>query len=62
MNSNDDRSWKLGVFYYNSEDPHVLVRKRMGIGWTLNMARPISWAYLLVPIALVIVGTHFASR
>ena len=50
------------MFYYNSEDPHVLVRKRMGIGWTLNMARPISWAYLVVPIVVVIAVTHFASR
>ena len=50
------------MFYYNSEDPHVLVRKRMGIGWTLNMARPISWAYLVVPIVVVIAVMHFASR
>ena len=62
MKSDDDGSWKLGVFYYNSEDPRVLVRKRMGIGRTLNMARPISWVFLLGPIAVAIVATRLGTR
>jgi uncharacterized membrane protein len=62
MNSDDDRNWKLGVFYYNSDDPRVLVRKRMGIGRTLNMARPISWVFLLAPIVVGLVAAHYGTR
>jgi uncharacterized membrane protein len=62
MNSDDGRSWKLGVFYYNSEDPRVLVPKRLGIGRTLNMARPISWVFLMVPVVVAIVAVHFGAR
>lgn len=53
----DDRYWRLGVFYFNRDDPAVLVEKRFGIGYTLNLARPMSWTILLVillvPLALV---------
>lgn len=39
----EDNNWKLGVFYYNKEDPAVFVEKRFGLGTTLNMARWQSW-------------------
>ena len=32
----DDGYWKLGLFYYNPQDPAMLVEKRFGIGWTIN--------------------------
>jgi uncharacterized membrane protein len=35
-----DQCWKLGVFYFNRNDPAVFVEKRFGIGWTLNFASP----------------------
>jgi len=43
----DDKYWKLGVFYFNPDDPAVFVEKRFGIGWTFNWARPLSWILLL---------------
>ncbi len=53
----DDRYWLLGVIYFNPTDPAVLVEKRFGIGYTLNLARPMSWTILvivvLLPLALV---------
>lgn len=49
----DDRYWRLGVFYFNRDDPAVLVEKRFGIGYTVNFARPMSWTILLV-IALLV--------
>ena len=53
----DDRYWWLGVFYFNRDDPAVLVEKRFGIGYTLNLARPMSWTILLVvPLLLALVG------
>ena len=50
--------WLLGgLFYYAPDDPAVFVPKRVGIGQTLNMARPGSWVILFVliagPLALV---------
>lgn len=39
----EEQYWKLGVFYYNPEDPAVFVEKRFGIGSTINMARWQSW-------------------
>lgn len=40
----DDAHWRLGVFYCNAEDPSIVVPKRFGIGWTINIARPGAWA------------------
>lgn len=60
----EDRFWKLGVFYFNRDDPSVLVEKRFGIGYTMNFAHPVAWVILLlvllVPVAvsLTIVFKH----
>ena len=35
-----DECWKLGIFYFNRNDPALFVEKRFGIGWTVNMANP----------------------
>jgi uncharacterized membrane protein len=46
-----------GVFYNNPEDSRLWVEKRIGIGWTLNYARPAAWwitaAFLLIPVGAV---------
>ena len=39
----DDDNWKLGMFYYNPDDPAIMIPKRMGVGWTLNFGHPISF-------------------
>ncbi|WP_067922668.1 DUF1648 domain-containing protein [Alicyclobacillus shizuokensis] len=56
----DDRFWLAGVIYFNRDDPAVLVPKRFGVGWTLNMARPGAWgllaAIVAVPLLLVVLG------
>lgn len=46
----DDAHWKAGVFYVNPGDPSVVVPRRFGIGWTLNLG---SWRAWLVLAALV---------
>ncbi len=53
INRNDDRHWKLGVFYFNPEDPALFLEKRFGIGWTMNFGRPLSWAVVGVLLALI---------
>ncbi|WP_067932285.1 DUF1648 domain-containing protein [Alicyclobacillus kakegawensis] len=56
----DDRFWLAGVIYFNRDDPAVLVPKRFGVGWTLNMARPGAWVFLVaivaVPVLLAVLG------
>ncbi|MFJ6266368.1 DUF1648 domain-containing protein [Lysinibacillus xylanilyticus] len=53
----DDRYWKWGIFYMNKNDPSLLIQKKYGVGWTVNMANKWSYIILLViffPILLVI--------
>ncbi|MFD2473087.1 DUF1648 domain-containing protein [Amycolatopsis silviterrae] len=43
----DDRYWHLaGQVYVNRGDPALLVHRRAGVAWTLNLGHPISWAIL----------------
>ncbi len=50
INRDDDRYWKLGIFYINREDPALFLEKRFGVGWTINIARPVAWMLFLVII------------
>ncbi len=53
-----DTCWKLGMFYFNPDDPALLVEKRMGIGYTINFAHASGWMImaltLLVPLGLAV--------
>jgi len=57
-----DEHWKWGIFYYNPDDPALLVEKRFGIGYTMNFARGRAWIILalmlLVPIALAFAALY----
>jgi uncharacterized membrane protein len=47
-----DENWIWGgIFYWNREDPALIVEKRFGIGYTLNMARPAAWILVSVTLA-----------
>lgn len=51
-----DRCWKLGIIYVNRDDPAILVEKRFGIGYTLNIGHPLTWvllAVLLLPTIII---------
>lgn len=53
----DAGNYRWGVFYNNPEDPRLWVPKRIGLGWTLNYARPAAWwltALFLLPVAAVL--------
>jgi uncharacterized membrane protein len=43
-----DARWLGGFVYFNPEDPAVFVEKRLGIGYTVNFARPSAWIYLVI--------------
>lgn len=55
VNRDDDRYWKLGVIYFNPQDPTLFLEKRFGVGWTINFARPLAWMIFLLPIVFAIV-------
>lgn len=64
-NRNDDKYWKLGMFYYNPEDTSLFVEKRFGIGWTNNFAKPMSYViiigFVLFIIAMINLSKYFAK-
>lgn len=53
----DDRHWHLaGMVYLNRGDPALLVHRRVGGYWTLNLGNPISWAILAAIAAVAILA------
>lgn len=55
----DDKYWKWGVFYYNTEDKRILPPKRIPwMGWTVNFANPISIISLVI-ITVTLIGISY---
>jgi uncharacterized membrane protein len=54
-NVNDDTYWKLGLFYFNPNDPALFVEARFGVGYTANLSRPLVWAIIVGFIVLIVV-------
>jgi uncharacterized membrane protein len=51
----DTNNWKLGIFYYNTEDKRLFVPKRNpAFGLTLNFANPKS-VLLLISLCILFV-------
>jgi len=61
-----DACWHGGMFYYNPQDPALMVEKRIGLGWTFNFAHSLAWfilaAMLLIPVAITILAAHMAAK
>lgn len=53
----DDGKWIWGLFYFNRSDPSIFVEKRVGIGFTVNMARPIAW---IVLVGIILIAVLFS--
>jgi uncharacterized membrane protein len=52
-----DSCWKFGLFYINPADPAILIEKRFGIGYTVNLGNRWSWlvmALMLSPALLAL--------
>ena len=52
--STPEHAWRGGVVYYNRADPNLVVPKRFGIGYTLNMAHKFAW--IVVGQLVVLIG------
>lgn len=52
----DDHLWILGnTIYYNPEDSSIFVEKRFGVGWTVNVGRPLGMFIMIMPFIIVII-------
>jgi len=56
----DDRHWRGGLFYINREDRALLVPRRFGLGWTVNLGNP-RVAMLLAGV-LALIGLAIVLR
>lgn len=53
----DDKHWKFKDWiYFNPEDKAIFIEKRVGIGWTVNIGRPMGLILLVLPIIIVIMS------
>ena len=57
VESTPDQCWKAGLFYFNRNDPALLVEVREGNNFMLNFANPMSWGVLIgtVSVATVVI-------
>jgi len=59
IEGNDDNFWKYGLFYYNKNDPAILVKKRIGIGYTLNHARKSVIIFYVIIVMFIVASVVF---
>ena len=62
----DPANWKLGIFYFCRADPRIIVPKRIrGLGWTLNLGRPLAVPAFCAAIGVIIgagkIARHFGA-
>lgn len=50
----DENFWIGGILYYNPNDTHTMVNKKMGIGTTTNMATPAGKALVLISMIAIL--------
>lgn len=53
---NDDEKWIYGFIYYNKEDPKLMVEKRLGMGWNINVAHTLGKVITII-LVLITVGS-----
>jgi len=52
----DDKLWKLGnTIYYNPDDSSLFVEKRIGVGWTVNVGRPLGMFLMILPFIVIVI-------
>jgi uncharacterized membrane protein len=57
--SKNPNNWK-GIFYFNSKDPRILVRKiNPSMGWSFNFASPYSYIALTCIVLITIASIVF---
>lgn len=54
MDMDEDKYWRGGMFYFNKNDPSIFVEKRFGVGWTINLANPLGYVIVFVPLIIAV--------
>lgn len=58
----DPAHYKWGLFYFNADDPRVILPKRAKwMGWTLNFANLWSYVILVAIIGLALLLGYYAE-
>lgn len=53
-NFNDSKNWKYLFFYFNPNDPRIMVPKKIEwMGTTFNYAHKISWIYTFLIFLII---------
>lgn len=45
---------KYGIFYYNRDNPNIMVPKHIGVGYSPNWAHPASWVFGIIFLVIVV--------
>lgn len=53
--SDDDKNWIFGFIYYNKNDNHFMIQNRMGMGTTMNLAKPACMILEVVAFLLLLI-------
>ncbi|HVB98047.1 MAG TPA: DUF5808 domain-containing protein [Candidatus Dormibacteraeota bacterium] len=57
-----NRHWIAGLVYANSDDPALVVRKRSGVGWTLNFGHWLSWLFMALLLSVPALVGYLSRR
>jgi uncharacterized membrane protein len=55
IDRDDDNYWKLGMIYFNPQDPIIFLERRYGIGWTINFGN-IKAVLILIGILIALIA------
>ena len=55
----DDDHWVWGMFYYNPRDSHSMVNGRVGVGSTVNVARPLGKFMMIIAVVILVAMPAF---
>jgi uncharacterized membrane protein len=56
LRDRNPQHWKLGVFYFNPDEPRLFVAKRSGAPITVNLGRPMAWGLIVGIVAILAAG------
>lgn len=54
--SDDDMHWIGGILYYNPNDAHLMANERVGVGITVNMAKPAAKIIAVLVVLCLLAG------
>lgn len=60
LTTDEDNYWIYGLLYYNPNDKHLLVEKRVGMGTDMNYAKPVGKVFAVI-IALIILAMPISA-